>query len=86
MWKTDCPLGDDELHCYFKQFKCPLGCHCLLFAIHCKYEPYDNIHSETQPSYLSVIISDSDIYSLKVVQIAFKDAIIESLFVIHQPL
>ena len=77
--KTDCPLGDDELHCYFKQFKCHPGCHCLLFAIHCKYMLYNNINFETQPSYLSVIISHPDIYSLKMVQIKFKDAIIVKL-------
>ena len=33
----DCVNGDDEFNCELQQFKCPVQCFCLGFAVSCNY-------------------------------------------------
>ena len=72
----DCPYGDDELFCDFKNVKCPSKCICLFQAISCINAPYLIIDTEISLLYLSVYISHSNVYFLNELHDTLKNVII----------
>ncbi len=71
--KEDCPSRDDELFCELNM-KCPLhiGCQCLLFALFCQNTPSLLFHLPLP--YISVVISGSNICSVRAILRIFRNA------------
>ncbi len=47
--QTNCPAGDDEFMCQFKDTECPHGCKCMALAMECKSTPIESLESQAFP-------------------------------------